>query len=226
MPNTVSSSGFSKKSSESKIPASFDAYPHCHNKLVIISHRDENLDWINEIYCAKKVYGTQKKLASWEEPIEDIGNETYTYLYFLAHHYDEVETLNVFLPGDPLKHNPHIQRWINQLTPGSIDYLDLADASFYQYKEENEQPGWRHGVNDFFEAHLVGTLPEVFQYLPGNCFAVSRSRIHRYPRAFYFKLLYEFTRPEMKPIEILKLTHCLEKTWRYMFNTQYYPPKF
>lgn len=225
MPNSASKSGVRKKSSETKTPPSFEAYPHCHNKLVIIAHRDEDLDWINQVYCAKKIYSRAKKPTSWQEPIHDIGNETYVYLYFLAHHYDEVQTLNIFLPGNPHQQNETMERWVNQLTPGSIDYLDLTTSYMFEYLENEEEQGWRHGINDFFQSHFMGSVPEVFRYLPGNCFAVSRNRIHRYPRAFYFKLLNEFTRPGIKPFEILNLTHCLEKTWRYLFNTQYYPPK-
>jgi hypothetical protein len=131
----------------------------------------------------------------------------------------------VFLPSDPAKHNERLLWLVNHLTPGSIDYLDLADTFIQEYREENEEPSSHHGMNDFFQAHFVGSLPEPFHYLPGNCFAVSRSRIHRYPQAFYFKLWSAFTRPDIKPEEIRNLTLCLEKSWRYMFNTQYYPPK-
>jgi hypothetical protein len=83
------------------------------NKInLIIARYNENLDWIE--YIPKNLNITviiyNKGLDDILYPsikLQNIGRESHTYLYYIIENYDNLADINIFIQGDPFKHNPN-----------------------------------------------------------------------------------------------------------------------
>ena len=68
------------------------------NVHIIVSHFDENLDWIKPFYkrFLVTVYNKSPQSVSGSAHLVNIGRESHTYLHHIVSHYDNLADWNVF----------------------------------------------------------------------------------------------------------------------------------
>ena len=77
---------------------------------IIIARYKENIDWINEIKLYPYINNIYVYNKFYQEDyiLSNVGREAHTYLYHITHNYDNLNTVNIFLQGNPLDHCPNL----------------------------------------------------------------------------------------------------------------------
>jgi hypothetical protein len=207
-------------------------------KRLVVAHYNESLDWIHSISCPVLIYTRAEVLpmlnlrrgsppVTVEQLLPNIGRESFVYLHHIVSHYDSLADLTLFTQGAPYDHVHHFKEYAERVAPGEVEFLQLATAPI-QYAKGDGSPHIEIDLRKYFETHFDCPVPDTFRFIPHAIFAVSRERIHRYPRSFYEQLKSSFIH-RMQPDKNWSNAcnpqegHCMERLWDYLFGAAYYP---
>jgi hypothetical protein len=167
---------------------------------LVISHYNENLDWINYIDSKFKIYVYSKTLATNElinnkiyivnQPLNK-GNEASAYLQYIIDNYENLSENIVFVHGHE-KSWHHMDSIINIINSLQItDYANLNKYGTQSIFENAVQSSWLNTVDDFMDsANIAFENPPFILSLDYNScaqFIVSRKNILSRSKEFYIR---------------------------------------
>ncbi len=99
-------------------------------KGLIISHYNENLDWINNISDNVNIYIYTKgdlinefKKNIFFKKLDNIGNEHHTYFYHIINNYNKLDDILYFSQGNPFEHSKFwLEKFENDFVGGMSDF--------------------------------------------------------------------------------------------------------
>lgn len=109
-------------------------------KRLVVSHYNENLDWLNYVDSSKiktyilyhklnnnnlLTYLDKKQLDSNNIALANIGREAHTYLFHIVHNYHNLYDIEIFCQGNPLEHAFNFIETINNLD-NNINFLQIG----------------------------------------------------------------------------------------------------
>lgn len=115
---------------------------------IIISHYNENLDWVNYISDDITIYLYTKGNSniSISKPniiinkLENIGNEQQTYFHHIVKNFNDMEDIIFFTQGNPYEHSKYFNDKINSRYIGGLSDFNLittvfGDVDIHKYKK-------------------------------------------------------------------------------------------
>jgi hypothetical protein len=139
-------------------------------KSLVISHYNENLDWVKSLDPEIKIYlytkGNFGSLPSflkgknniYIESLENIGNEQHTYYYHLVKNYNNLEDLVYFIQANPHDHSRNFMEKINSNFIGGISDFNFITSLY-------GDPGdcyYKHINHKYFEIDYTEVKDKIF----------------------------------------------------------------
>lgn len=109
-------------------------------KRLVVSHYNENLDWLNDIDSSKietyivyhklnnsnlSTYLDQEQLDSNNIALANIGREAHTYLFHIINNYHNLYDIEIFCQGNPFEHAFNFIETITNLD-NDINFLQIG----------------------------------------------------------------------------------------------------
>ncbi len=187
-------------------------------KLVLISHYNSNIDWLEKLQVPYVVYS--KSLRNNNFIDFNKGQEVPMYLKFIIDWYDKLPDKILFY-HDHL-HSPH-QDFdsvfiINNVNWELDEFFSVNKREWYHTIQENcpiEPMGinWVNDNWDIFNKHL--TKQDRYSFYCGAQFVIDKKLILNYEKSFY-ESLYEWIKTSNLSNYIT--SRIFEYTWHYIFT--------
>jgi hypothetical protein len=196
------------------------------NKLAIIAHYNERLDWINRTDVPCIVYSKTDKAYNFID--HNKGQEIPCYLKYIIDNYNNLADKCVFVHGHAFSwHQDFNTDYIlNNLNWNLSDYFSINRRDWYQEISDSvhiDKNGYVWIVENWnlFETFL--NLPKQLKFYSGGQFCVDKCLILNYPLSFY-KELDDWCRfSDLSPYIISRI---FEYTWHYIFTKNPIEKKF
>lgn len=154
---------------------------------------------------------------------ENVGRESFLYLNYILHHYNNLSELTVFSQAVHRESevynftNTHFKDTIQGLSNDSVRLHEQSDGFAYLlpvcYNFEFGVKSWGFRKDNFFRKllHFEVTFP---RFGPTGCFAVSRATIRRNSKDYYTQLIRSIN-TENNP----RVGHFIERAWPEVFHS-------
>ena len=179
-------------------------------KAIIVARYKEDIYWTRflssyKLYIYNKFYEEGLKLPN-------IGREAHTYIYHILKNYDNLDTISIFLQGDPFYHGADLFQKLNRINE-KTQFMSLGDGTVTWNTYENDKnPVFAHlSIPRTFEWLFNKKCPAIFTYRSGALLAVHRDRIKAHPKTFYQKIMDYLKIDEKAPWNI-------ELMWNFIFT--------
>jgi hypothetical protein len=187
-------------------------------KIVLISHFDSNINWLNQINVPFVVYSKSIKNENFID--FNKGQEIPMYLKFIIDWYDK-------LPDKILFYHDHLNSphqdfdsvfIINNVNWDLDDYFSVNKRDWYQTmnKFSKIEPNGINWINEnwyLFENHLP--KQNEFGFYSGAQFVINKELILQYDKSYY-KYLYNWIK--QTDLSNYITSRIFEYTWHYLFT--------
>eukprot|EP00887_Chlorella_sp_A99_P005415 scaffold1.g5415.t1 len=202
---------------------------------LVVAHHSEALHWLQPLLAALPpgvraiIYSKGTVRPPGAVRLPNVGRETHTFLRHLAHRYDDLANVTLFLMGSADASSDKRA----QLQSLLLNWPVAARHGFFCPLHERRSPrrgfqlaGWRGStdaewhalapasprpLSAWFAEHVGGPWP--CTWCATSMMAVSRERVHQRPRAFYQHLLLQTAAGEVP-----EAGHFLERSWVGVFR--------
>lgn len=184
---------------------------------IIVSRYNENIEWTKSLPNVI-IYNKGPQLPSEyknEIYIPNVGREGHTYLTYIYNNYDNLDDYTIFLQGNPFDHSPTLlqtlKKYINNKINLDFEYISewIIDCKLSGCIYDPTLPLKKVYEKIFNEKKE--TLN--FKFGAGAQFIVSKDKIRRRTKKFYYKLL------KMLDYDIApKEGWVLERFWKLIFS--------
>lgn len=192
---------------------------------IVIARYNEPIEWTQQIPASYKVHLYNKGLPVENSiQLENIGRESHTYLTHIVRNYDQLAEFIIFTQANPFDHvkyaNLSVPIWLKKWRQEVEHYgytrgHDIKTEYDFHWphddvtRQDLTLGDWaaKYIENDWIE------FPHIFMY-NGACFGVSRTLIHKRPKAYYQRLLDLHT--SVNPEE----SYFMERMWLYVFKVK------
>ena len=204
---------------------------------VVVAAYNENLNWVEQITHPIYVYHKGKNPSINAAFLPNIGRESHTYIHHVVAHYHQLADITIFCQGNPFDHCPQFLEIANldsldamndynrhynrQIDP---DFCPLSKVVWDTTAQENIENKWDY-MYRLPQALIVLELCfprhqaiQKFTGVWGAMFAISKQRIHKFPKQTYQKLL-DFHQ------EYWSMPWAMENVWMHLFHKKYHPLK-
>ena len=193
---------------------------------VIVSHYEENLDWIERVDKKYNVFIYSKTNKKYNYMDHNKGQEVPAYLKYIIDNYNNLGDKNLFVHG-------HEKSW-HQI--GSMDYIinnlmnwDMGDffAVTNQWHNTDKYSIWEGCKeksmsvildvlkNNWFLFEKYLPFPNYLSHSIGGQFQVDKKLILRYPKEYY-EYLYNWV--TTTPLDDWFTSRIFEEMWHYLFT--------
>lgn len=200
---------------------------------IIVARYKENIDWLNTISDSikiRKIFIYDKGSNNYSDHLHskwsitylpNVGRESNTYLYHIINHYDSLNSLNLFLQGNPYDHSINFTDQINSITNELVDNIYplnhvQIETNNSTYRYHNSHP---HGLPlPYFMDLLFDVTMDLNQTIKvsyGAQFCVTKLNILSRPIDFY-RYLFKLVSRQQDSIE----GYVFERLWLYIFDTK------
>lgn len=193
-------------------------------KFVLVRYNND-FEWAKEYTDDILIYDRSEVPLNSNNVIEseNIGQVDYDKLTYLIDYYDQLPNVFVWAKANLLGRFVEKEYFEQCLENGSFapllrfDHKTQEPISFYDstmmYNELNNS--WYTGPLDYklpnytaFAKYMKLDSPQYLRFPPGGNFILTRERVHRYPRSFYFQMR-ELLPYSKNPAE----AHYMERTY-------------
>jgi hypothetical protein len=188
-------------------------------RLIISSHYNENLDWINNVSESVKIYS--KTNPTYNLVSGNQGQEIPCFLQAIIDNYYNFPDKILFVHGHKIsEHQDYdIDFIINNLNWNLNDFFSINKRTWYQevsitHHQELDGYNWIHdNWNLFYDTNLP--LPTKLLFYSGAQFVINKELILQYDIEFYKKLYYWV---QSTKIDSYITSRIFEYLWHYIFT--------
>jgi hypothetical protein len=160
---------------------------------LIISHYNENLDWINEINNnihifiynkGEKIININKKNTQVIN-LKNVGREAHTYIYHIVNNYYNLEDLIFFSKGNSLEHYKNFVKDVNNHSYGWLTDKHIYVSDLYGNPQHPNLP-----IKEFSDLINLKLKNDFFVlWKPHSLFSVKKTNILKRDINFYINIL-------------------------------------
>jgi dTDP-4-dehydrorhamnose reductase len=197
---------------------------------IIISKYKKNIKWSEQFKDKHRVFIYDKSDEDNSHiKLPNIGREPHTFLHHIIKHYDDLSDFSCFLQDNPFDHMSDRNVNKNKILK-DFSFIDDFDKNLDFYPIGNHTVTWDLNGPDFpwleikklfFDKYLIKS-PNNVQFVSGCQFIVKKEAIRLRTKDFYIKLIKEFDRTDIPPINleygINKFPWIMETIWGYIFD--------
>lgn len=166
----------------------------------MIARYKEDVSWLKRL-SGYRVY-VYNKFYKEGLQLPNIGREAHTYVHHIVENYEKLDTISIFLQGDPFAHGADLFSKLERINE-KTQFVSLGDGTIT----------WPDAVTDLpFEWLFGRRCPSTFVYRGGALLAIHKDRIRRHKKEFYQKLMEFLKKDELAPWK-------LERMWGFIFTS-------
>lgn len=179
-------------------------------RAIIIARYQEDVSWARlltgyNLYIYNKFHKEGLQLPN-------VGREAHTYIHHILTHYDNLETINVFLQGDPFYHGADFLEKLERINE-KTQFMSLGDGTVTWNTYENDAIHlFDLSIPKTFEWLFGKKCPPVFTYRSGALLVIHKDRIRKHPKEFYEKIM-SYLETEYKA------PWNMELMWNFVFTS-------
>ncbi len=186
---------------------------------LVVARYHEDLAWLRNIPPQVRAHVYDKSL---DGNLPNVGREAHTYLHHIVENYEALPDLTVFAQGRPFDHAFDFHKTLRALATGDetvddfrwlghiIDTDDAQGARLFATWSKNTGDE-RLNMDGFHQALFGANGPELYTFVLGAQFAVTRESIRARPLDFWRHAL-------AVSIEFPDAAHCYERSWDRVFG--------
>jgi len=208
------------------------------NYLIIVSRFNEDINWLNPVMDNTIIINKGKQLNIFNEiPLENVGRESHSYLWYIINAYDNLPDIIVFTQADISDHRekndssyllqmkkeaeengkslPYKNHYTSNLNNNDLwcdpEWNLQKDGTYYlhnNYKNNN-----RVVFSKWFMKNINKRYPNPINIYTNGLFAVKKELILKHPKIYYERLIKEVSH-HIDPSE----GHFFERSWFYIFR--------
>lgn len=197
--------------------------------MLVVARFNEDVEW-TRAYPQKIIYNKGDKttipedLHAFVQDLPNVGREAHTYIHHIVQHYDTLDDVTVFTQADYL---PHISEEdfakLFDITDASHNLTDssvwMCGVNKYNFRISNwggplTPSKYDETYGQWYERVFDAPFVHGVHVYKNGIFSVHKSRIRKYPKAFYEKLL-----SELDYCHSPETAHFMERTWAKMFQS-------
>jgi len=193
---------------------------------LVVAHYQEDLNWLRRVPARiqKTIYSKAETSPSTPHyKLPNVGREAHTYLYHLVNHYDSLADYTIFCQGKPFDHAYDFHKTLRNLAAGTfiekpftwlghIIDTDSFDGKLFQEWSKN-LTGEGLDLAGFHQELFGKAGPQLYPFLLGAQFVVSRELVHEQPLTFYQKAFTLTTTSS-------NAAHSYERMWDRVFKVE------
>ncbi len=188
---------------------------------IVIARYKEDIEWIekyeshiNNIYIYNKGSLTYNPTKYKNIPLDNIGNESHTYLHHIITNYDNLNSVTIFVQG---KFDDHLNNIEQLFTTNSSILFNEYIISYHFRLSFYKRALIPNKENLFFGDWLLkhtgyNCLNKKVKASWGACFSITKDKILSRPKEYYENLIKELD------VNDSEVGHFFERSWFYIFN--------
>ena len=203
----------------------------------VVARYNESIDWLQPIIKDCIILNKGEPLhVNNETPLENVGRESDSYLWYIIQHYDNLPDVVVFTQANIADHlgSNNVKYLLNMKQEAEL--YGKSIPRIHNLHVDNEVSCWgpifNHPINhrsfkipntykhdsiffiDWFRKNISESYPNPISIYYNAIFAVKKELILAHPKEYYETLRKE-VHYDINPME----GHFFERSWYYIFNS-------